>query len=555
MALKLRRSTKRLIALLAALPAVVLLLALAYMTGMTQLEGDPRGFWESLEWASETLTTTGYGRDAHWDHPGMTLFVVMVQFCGLFLVFLIFPIYVLPYFEERFEQRVPRRLPDMTGRILFHRYGPAVESLVSELDRLHTPFAILERDQAAARALADRGWRVVAGEIDEEPDLLAGVERARALVTNADDHQDATFIMMARERGFAGPIYALAANPLHRAPMLKVGATAVYTPSHVLAAALAAHASTRIAPQAEGLQSLGGQAVLAEYRVHPESPLAGRTLGEVHLRERLGVNLIGQWRGGVFEATRGPATRIAPGSILVAIGSPESLVRLEELAAPIRRGGPIVVAGFGEVGHKVVEMLKDAGETTVVIDERDQPGVDVVGNLLEHRTLERAGVREAGTLVLALSDDSSGVFGTAVVRDYAPRVRLIARVNRAANLPRLHQAGADFALAVGQVAGQLLAHHLLGEGALSAEQRLRCMRMSPGTLVGVHPWRAGVRERTGASVVALERAGDVLVELPEALRIAPEDALLICGTVECLGHFAREYRAAPCDRPRRESGG
>ncbi|MBV5274227.1 MAG: hypothetical protein JZU52_11500, partial [Lamprocystis purpurea] len=143
------------------------------------------------------------------------------------------------------------------------------------------------------------------------------------------------------------------------------------------------------------------------------------------------------------------------------------------------------------------------------------------------------------------SDDSSGVFGTAVIRDYAPHVRLIARVNRASNVPRLHQAGADFALAVGQVAGQLLAHHLLGESGLSVEQRLRCMRVRPGTLVGKHPWHAGVRERSGASVVAMERGGEVFVDLPADLRVTPEDALFICGTTEGLSLFQREFRSAP----------
>jgi len=544
-ALKLSRSTSRLLVLLAALPAALLLLAMLYMLGMDHLEGHPRGFWESLEWASETLTTTGYGRDAHWNHPVMTLFVVLVQVSGVFLIFLIFPVYVLPYFEERFEQRLPRALPDMDGRILFHRYGPGVESLVEELDRVGAPFVILEQDRATGRTLKDRGYRVVVGPLDEDPDLLAGVERARALVTSADDHLGATFVMMARERGFAGPIYALAANPLHRPPLIKVGASVVYTPNHVLAAALAAHASARISPQAEGLQSLGGQVGIAEYRVHPESPLAGQTLGEIHLRERLGINLIGQWQGGTFAPTRGPATRIAPGAILVAIGRPGNLVRLEALAAPIRRGGPIVVAGFGEVGSKVVEMLHDAGETTVVIDAHDHPGVDVVGNVLEPRTLEQARVRDAGTLVLALSDDSSGVFGTAVVRDYAPRIRLIARVNRASNVPRLHQAGADFALAVGQVAGQLLAHHLLGDSALSVEQRLRCIRVRAGSLAGSHPWQARVHERSGASVVALERGGEVLVEFPDGLRVEPGDGLFVCGTTEGLSLFLREFRSAP----------
>ena len=259
MALRLKRSTRRLLALVSLLPAFVLVLGVVYMLGMTYLEGSPRTFWEGVEWASETLSTTGYGKDAHWNHPSMVLLVMVVQFCGMFLVFLVFPIYVLPYFEERFEARLPRHLPPMAGRVLFHRYGPAVESLVDELKRAGTPFVVLEQDPAAARSLEDRGFPVVVGTLDQDPDLLAGVAPARALFTNADDHLDATFIMSAREHGFAGPIYALAENPLHRAPMIKVGATAVYTPSHVLAAALAAHASARISPPAEGLQPLGGE--------------------------------------------------------------------------------------------------------------------------------------------------------------------------------------------------------------------------------------------------------------------------------------------------------
>ncbi len=50
-----------------------------------------RGFWQSLAWASEILTTTGYGHDNQWRHPLMIAFVVAVQFIGVFLVFLVFP--------------------------------------------------------------------------------------------------------------------------------------------------------------------------------------------------------------------------------------------------------------------------------------------------------------------------------------------------------------------------------------------------------------------------------------------------------------------------------
>ena len=108
---KLKRSTRGLLLLLASLPVAVLVFALLYMAGMDYLEGDPRGFWWSIEWAAETLTTTGYGAFAPWTNPIMILLVIMAQFVGMFFLVQVFPVYVLPYLEERFEMRLPKALP------------------------------------------------------------------------------------------------------------------------------------------------------------------------------------------------------------------------------------------------------------------------------------------------------------------------------------------------------------------------------------------------------------------------------------------------------------
>ena len=547
---RISRSTRRLILLLASMPAALLVFAILYMLGSTYLEGKPATFWASLEWASETLTTTGYGAYAPWYHPVMILLVILTQFVGMFFLVLVFPVYVLPYIEERFEMRLPHVLPPMGGRVLFYGYGPAIDSLLEEFQQVSSAFVIFEEDVALARNLRDRGYEVVFGKLDEDPDVLAGVNQARAIVANADDHANAICILIARGQRFEGPIYALANDPLYRAPMLQVGASAVYTPTHVLGAALAARASTRISPPAEGLHLLSAQVGLAEFRVRADSPLAGQRLGDLHLRERHGVTVIGQWRGGNFTVPKGPDTLIEPGAILVVVGAHANLTQVEHLAAPIRRTGPIVVAGYGTVGGKVVQMLRDAHELTVVIDQQLAPGVDIVGNVLDHATLERASVRAASAVVLALSNDSEGVFATAVVRDYAPEVPLIVRVNRAPNVARLYQSGADFALSVGQVAGQILAYHLLGDHAVAVEQRLKFVRMSAGALVGLHPWRAQVRERTGAAVVAVERDREVFVKFDGSFEVRPDDTLFLCGTTGSLDQYLREFQATPANSPR-----
>ncbi|WP_263771859.1 potassium channel family protein [Propionivibrio soli] len=545
MPIRLKRSTKRLLALLALLPAAVFVLGTIYMVGMDQLEGSPRTFLESLQWASETLTTTGYGNDSHWRHPVVALFVILGQFLGQFLVFLVFPVFVLPFFEEQFEVRLQHILPPMEGKVLFYRYGPAIESLLEEFKRRKSPFVIFEEDLQTARHLRDRGYNVVFGNLGDDPAVLQRAVKARAVIMNAGDHANATCTLIVREHGFTGPVYALADEPLYRAPMVQIGATEVFTPAHVLGGALASRASARISLPVEGLHLLGAKIGMAEFRIRAGSVLAGQRLGDLHLRQQHGVSVIGQWHGGRFATAEGFDTMLEPGAILVVVGAPANLEKIERMAMPIRRTGPIVVAGFGTVGAKVVQMLNDAEEPCTVIDRLPAPGVHIVGNVLELATLEKAKVREASAVILALAQDSEAVFATAVVRDYAPEIPLIVRVNRAHNTERLYRAGADFAISQGQVAGQILAYHLLDEQAVPVENRIKFSRMNPGQITGWHPWRHEVLERTGAKIIAVERNGDVLVEFEKDFEVAGDDTLFVCGTADNLERFQREFQASP----------
>jgi len=546
---KLKRSTRGLLLLFASLPAAVLLLALLYMEGMEYLEGSPRSFWWSLEWAAETLTTTGYGADAHWSSPAMVLLVIAGQFLGIFLVFLVFPIYVLPFFEERFEGRLTGSLPVMEGRkcVLIYRFGPTVAMLIDDLARFGRRVVVLEEDRNAARRLQERGIEVVHASLSDEYLDLGPLRGAEAIVANGEDHNNAALVLIARELGFKGPIFALVDEPLHRHPLQTSGATAVYTPRHVLAAALAAKASRRIQRRVSGLQQIGAHVTAAEMRIHPQSQLAGRTLADLQAPERFGVTVVGRWVEGEFRPGISGRARLEPGTIIVAIGSPQGVARLGEIATPLKQGGKIVVFGYGEVGHKVVELLHDAGEPTTVIDVEASPGVDVVGNALDQATLERAGVREAGAVVLALSNDNEALFAATVVRDFAPQVPLVARVNQAHTVKRLYQVGTDFALSIGQVAGQLLAYQLLGEEYVSLEPTVKIVKVDGSSLAGQHPLHTRLRGRADVLVVALERGTAVVVEFDDAFRIAAGDSLFLCGAPSALDACFGEF---PALRPR-----
>src|ERR1051325_9076889 len=223
---------------------------------MRSLESKPRGFWGRLEGAGESLTTTGYGADMHWNHPAMVLLVVSVQWIGVFFVFLIFPVYLIPFLEERFEARLPRRAPKLTGHVIVYRYGAAVESALELLAERGVPALVAETDEAAARLLVDRDIPFVFGRDEEELMAVVGLERARALVANGRDEENAALVLGVRqgglEGGLGGVVEALRGDPMHPQPMKLAGASIVYTPRHILAAALAARASERISPRLAG---------------------------------------------------------------------------------------------------------------------------------------------------------------------------------------------------------------------------------------------------------------------------------------------------------------
>lgn len=537
-----RKPQKRLLLLILVAPTVLVLASgLLYMIGMRLLEGQERGFWDSVSWAAETLTTTGYGADARWRHPAMVVFVALVQFTGVFLVFLIFPVYLIPLLEERFEARLPRRLDrPLEGHVVVYRYGPAVESLLGELSAAGIQSLILEPEEGEARALFEAGRRVLHLDFGEGGLAAAGLASARALIANGTDAENATVILAARQSGYAGPVLAIVEEPFHRRPIMLAGATATFTPRHILGAALAARASARIDPRVAGLRDLGRSLEVVEMQIGPESPLVGRTLEGAEVRTQTGATVLGQWVEGRLIAPPPPDMRLMAEGILVVIGPAAGLDRLTALArgpVALRRKGPFLIAGYGEVGRKVAELLRDAGEEVRVVDRESGDGVDEVGSLLDPKLLDRLYVKNAQAVILALSSDSATLFATVILKDLAPEVPVIARVNEAENVERIRRAGAYFSLSISQVSGQMLARKLLGQEAVALDPRLEILKVPADGLVGHPPRDLSIRERTGCTVVAVERGDDVLVEFDPTFRFEAGDGVYVFGTTKDVRRF------------------
>ncbi len=539
-----RRSHNRLFLLLGVLVGLLLVLSLLYMLGMNYLEGQPRTFWQALQWAAGTASTTGYGGDLYWHHPVMVIFVVFAQFVGLTLVFLVFPMYLIPFLEDRFETKLPNDPVRVKNHVVIFDYGPSVATLIAELARANIPTVIIDEDEAAARHLHALGHRVIYGNLDEGVLENTNLLQARALIVNGSDDRNAATILAARQLGYEGEILALVEDPYHRHPMILAGASSAYTPRHVLGAALAARASPKVNPTVSGIQHLGRKLQVAEARITRDSVLSGKSLEQAGLGQHAGVTVIGQWVAGKLISPPTPEMRLEPGGILVLVGNEESIRDFMKLCAGarrLRRDGPFLIAGSGEVGRKVAQLLNDCGEKTFLIDIHAGPGVDLVGNVLDEAVLKQAGLDNVQAVVLALSADSTTVFSAVIIRDLSPDVPIIARVNLTENLERIYVAGADFALSISQVSGQLLALRLLGNESVSLDPQLRIVKVSAVGLENHHPKQGQLRDKTGCAVVAVERGEDLVVEFDADFTFQQNDSVYICGTAEATQKYQELY--------------
>jgi Trk K+ transport system NAD-binding subunit len=252
--------------------------------------------------------------------------------------------------------------------------------------------------------------------------------------------------------------------------------------------------------------------------------------------------IVGQWVRSHLHAPCTADMRIEPGAVLEIVGDATAIERSAvTIGGPvIRQRGPFLIAGFGEVGRKVHELLRDAEEEVRVIERQHAPDVDVAGDVLDSSVLERAGLADARALILALDSDDSTLFATVIARDAVPDVAVIARVNHGRNLENIHRAGADYALSISDVSGEMLSARLLGRSTRARDEHRRVARIEARPMAGLTVDE--LRSRNGAcSVLAIERGG-AFVPGSANLRLESDDALWVCGTTEAIRNLAGTTR-------------
>jgi Trk K+ transport system NAD-binding subunit len=422
---------------------------------------------------------------------------------------------------------------DLEDHVVVCEYTPHGESLVEELEVRDVEYVIVKSDVEEAADLMERGYTVMHGD-PELADTLerANVTEARAVVADASDERNASIVLTVHEVTDDTPVVTLVEEPRNREYHRLAGAMDVISPEQVLGESLVGKVTTRVKSQLGNSVEIGTDFELAELSVQFGSPLCDLPLAESGIRERTGANVIGVWDRGEFVSPPPPDLVIDERTVLLVVGTDYQLNALKDLTRSRSRRHSrdrVVVAGHGEVGKTISESLASADVPTVVVDKVDDPRVDVVGDATDEWTLSEADIETAGTLIVALGDDTEAVFATLVAREMNPEMEIIARANDLESVGKMYRAGADYVLALSTVSGRMLASTILEEDVVSLNTKVEIVRTPAPELVGYTLAEADVRARTGCTIIAIERDGALLTDIGPDSRIEDGDELVAAG--------------------------
>lgn len=238
------------------------------------------------------------------------------------------------YLEERRRQHMVEQLSDHT---IICGYGRIGRHVADELHAQGLPFVVLDLDPVRVERVRHRGYLALQGNAANEETLLSvGVDRAGSLVSTANTDAENVFIVLtARSMRPDMVIVARANFDESEDKLLRAGATRVILPYRICGRRMAALISRPGVADFldEVMHASGLELLIDQVMLVAGSPIAGETLGSANLRSRLGVTVLAVGRPGErVDISPGVQTVLAPGSMLIALGTRDQLQALAALA-------------------------------------------------------------------------------------------------------------------------------------------------------------------------------------------------------------------------------
>ncbi len=499
-------------------------------------------------WTLTVMSTLGFGDITFTSDLGK-LFSIIVLLSGLIFLLTMLPfIFIrflyLPWLESTTKARVPRELPrNINNHIIMCNFDPIAINLVDRLKQYDYGYVILIEDNQQALDLYDLGYNVVLGDLgDPETYKRVRAEKASLVFANVNDIVNTNIAFTVREISRDIPIVTNADLEESVDILELAGSSNVFQFMKLLGHSLARRvlgASTK----ANVIGSLGSL-VIAEAPMM-RTPLVGLTLQKANLREMAGITVVGVWERGKFKIPSAQ-TLIESSTVLLLAGSTKQLEKYDDQFGHFQNHRePILILGGGRVGCAAAQALQDQKIDYRII-EKDPSLITgdhyVLGSAADINILRKAGINEAPSVIITTRNDATNIYLTIYCRKLRPDIQIISRANLAANIWKLHEAGADLVMSYASMAANMIINLLKPGEQLMLAEGLNVFTVDTDvSLIGKTLAESHIRKDTGCNLIAVHDNDKMMINPDPSYRFSERHELIFVGATEAERNFFRMF--------------
>ena len=238
------------------------------------------------------------------------------------------------------SRRNSRMLSELSDHVIVCGFGRVGRRVSNELTHEDVPFIVVDIDPERVEHAWELGYVAVVGNAANENMLKeAGIEQARALFACVNSDAENVFIILTA-RNLRPNIQIIArANYEDSEPkIIRAGANRTIVPYDISGKRMVTMLMRpNVADFLDEVAHVGGMEFLLEQiHIHPESPLAGKSLSEMDIRNNMGITVLAcRHTDGKFETHPGPGSTMEPDSILLVLGTRDQLHDMKRFASGV----------------------------------------------------------------------------------------------------------------------------------------------------------------------------------------------------------------------------
>jgi voltage-gated potassium channel len=286
-----------------------------------------------------TITTVGFEEVHRLDGPGQvfTITVIILGVAGfLYTLGLIIELLSLNRWQSyRRYRRMEAYLQALRNHVIVCGYGRTGKKVVAELRQRHVPYVVVEMNPAPLEEVKRYEDVYVLGDAANDDVMhLAGIDRARALVSAVDsDERNVYIVLTARTLNARLFIVARSSYPDSVAKLERAGADRVVSPYTTSGTRMAALAMQPAVVDVLDMVASPGTQMSIEELVVPATGLEGVTAARLR---RSGATLLAvRTRDGGISVGPADGLRLWPEDVVVAMGTTEQLEALADALRPV----------------------------------------------------------------------------------------------------------------------------------------------------------------------------------------------------------------------------